>query len=77
MPVCNEKNKEGATALHVAAAHRCSVDVLRVMVETEFAERRLTLTLSNRGRTPVSVRSASVYRFIAVHAQTSNSFQLY
>ena len=35
------------------------------------------MTISNRGRTLVSVRIASVYQFITVHTQTSNSFQLY
>jgi len=55
MPICNEKNREGATALHVAASHRCSAGVIKIMVETEFVEGVSSLTLSqtNRGRTPM------------------------
>lgn len=61
MPICNEKNREGATALHVAAAHRCSAGVIKIMVETEYAERKgaLTLSLSNRGRTPLHYACSS------------------
>jgi hypothetical protein len=61
MPICNEKNREGATALHVAASHRCSEGVIKIMLETKFAGKKgaLTLSLSNRGRTPLHYACSS------------------
>jgi hypothetical protein len=51
-----EQNKEGATALHVAACHRCSADVIKLMVsqyQTDMDCEPLVLQLTNRGRTPL------------------------
>lgn len=69
MPICNEKNREGATALHVAASHRCSAGVIKIMLETKFAGNKgaLTLSLSNRGRTPLHYACSS-FRGLDVEA---------
>lgn len=69
LPICNEKNREGATALHVAASHRCSAAVIKIMLETKFAGDRgaLALSLSNRGRTPLHYACSS-FRGLDVEA---------
>jgi len=62
MPIYNEKNKEGATALHVAASHRCSAGIIKIMVNNEFAVKggtSITLLLSNKGRTPLHYACSS------------------
>jgi len=58
-------NHEGATPLHVAASHRCSAQVIRILVQnpttTAFASgstrtkknKPLTLSLTKQGRTPL------------------------
>jgi len=62
MPIYNEKNKEGATALHVASSHRCSAGIIKIMVNDEFivdGGTSPTLLLSNKGRTPLHYACSS------------------
>lgn len=56
-------NTEGATALHVAATHRCSADVIRVLLENDDATSCLTRT----GRAPIHYACVS-FRGLGVEA---------
>jgi ankyrin repeat protein len=56
-------NTEGATALHVAATHRCSADVIRVLLENDAATSCLTRT----GRAPIHYACVS-FRGLGVEA---------
>lgn len=77
-----EKNKEGATALHVAACHRCSADVIELMVSHHQSDKEfepLVLQLTNRGRTPLhyaclSFRGLSIDAFKVLVEATMSSF---
>ena len=53
MHICNIKNNEGASALHVAASNRCSATVIESLVNTTIAKSSLTLALTKKGRTPL------------------------
>ncbi|GFH54187.1 hypothetical protein CTEN210_10663 [Chaetoceros tenuissimus] len=62
MPICYEKNKEGATPLHVAASQRCSIDVISTMVDEKYSldgQVVLTLSLTNMERTPLHYACSS------------------
>lgn len=62
MPICDEQNTEGATALHVAASHRCSPGIIKILVNHEFVVEggtSITLLLSNKGRTPLHYACSS------------------
>jgi ankyrin repeat protein len=67
MPGCNIKNNEGATALHVAASHRCSANVIKLLVNTSLTKMSLTLSLTQRGRTPMHYACLS-FRGLSIDA---------
>jgi hypothetical protein len=77
-----EKNKEGATALHVAASHRCSANVIELMVSYHQSDKDcepLVLELTNRGRTPLhyaclSFRGLGIDAFKILVESTMSSF---
>lgn len=57
-------NAEGATALHIGASHRCSVEVLHVLLETSTSA---TATLTRIGRAPIHYACMS-FRGLAVES---------
>jgi ankyrin repeat protein len=70
IPICFEKNREGATALHVAVCYRCSADVIKAMLEGEqFTNLKtpLPLLLTNKARIPLHYACSS-YRGLGLEA---------
>ena len=62
------KNNDGAIPLHVAASHRCSADVIKLLVNsTSTNETSPTLSLTKRGRTPLHYASLS-FRGLSIEA---------
>mmetsp|Transcript_1652 Transcript_1652/g.3018 ORF Transcript_1652/g.3018 Transcript_1652/m.3018 type:complete len:535 (-) Transcript_1652:1118-2722(-) len=62
IPICFVKNREGATALHVAACYRCSAGVIRAMIEGESCtddRTPLSLLLTNKARIPLHYACSS------------------
>ena len=65
--LCNDIiNNEGATPLHMGASHRCSVEVLQVLLESSSS----TATLTRVGRAPIH------YACMSFRGLTVESFEL-
>lgn len=60
LEVAGDVNQQGATPLHVAASHRCSAQVIKILVQAvpnrdkhKRWKKPLTLSLTKQGRTPL------------------------
>mmetsp|Transcript_2211 Transcript_2211/g.3148 ORF Transcript_2211/g.3148 Transcript_2211/m.3148 type:complete len:547 (+) Transcript_2211:472-2112(+) len=67
MPGCNIKNNQGASALHVAASHRCNANVIKALTDVSVTKASLTLSLTQRGRTPMHYACLS-FRGLSIDA---------
>ncbi len=67
MPGCNIKNNQGASALHVAASHRCNANVIKALTDISVTKVPLTLSLTQRGRTPMHYACLS-FRGLSIDA---------
>ncbi len=67
MPGAAIKNNDGGVPLHVAASHRCSASVIKVLVSSTLTKTSPTLSLTKRGRTPLHYASLS-FRGLSIEA---------